>query len=90
MFYSDVEKCHTEGFNGQNFIRTDNKFKFLVHILLFGLIRLSKSFQITGMSKKIATSLLGFNTFSCLCKSLKFSYFLCSDILNKMANISMT
>ena len=57
-FDSDVEKCQTEGFDRQNFIRTDKKLKFLLHILLFGLTRFSKSVQMTGMSRKISTSLL--------------------------------
>ena len=34
---SDVEKCPTEGFDWQNFIQTDKKLIFLLHILLFGL-----------------------------------------------------
>ena len=51
---SDIEKCHTEGFDWQNFIRTDKKLIFLLHILLFGLTRFSKSVQMTGMSKKIS------------------------------------
>ena len=40
---SDVEKCQTEGFVWQNFIRTDKKLIFLLHISLFGLTRFSKS-----------------------------------------------
>ena len=55
--YSDVEKCQTEGFYWQNFIRTDKKLIFLLHILLFGLARFSKSVQMTVMSKKISTSM---------------------------------
>ena len=55
---SDVEKCQTEGFDWHNFIRTDKDLIFLLHILLFGLTRFSKSVQMTGMSKKISTSLL--------------------------------
>ena len=57
MHCSDVEKCQTEGFDWQNFIRTDKKIIFLLHILLFGLSRFSKSVQMTGISKKISTSL---------------------------------
>ena len=55
--FSDVEKCQTEGFDWQNFIRTDKILIFLLHILLFGLTRFSKSVEMTGMSKKILTSL---------------------------------
>ena len=55
--YIDVEKCQTEGFDWQNFIRTDKKLIFLLHILLFGLTRFSRSVKMTGMSKKISTSL---------------------------------
>ena len=38
------------------------KIMFLLHILLFALTRLSKSVQMTGMSKKISTSLDAENT----------------------------
>ena len=50
--YSDVEKCQTEGFDWQNFIRTHKNLIFLLHILLFGLTRFPKLVQMTGMSKK--------------------------------------
>ena len=49
---SDVEKCQTEGFDWQNFIRTDKKLIFLLHILLFGLTRFSKSVKMTGIPKR--------------------------------------
>ena len=58
IYISDVEKCQTEGFDWQNFIRTDKILIFLLHILMFGLTRFSKSVEMTGMSKKISTSLL--------------------------------
>ena len=44
-------------FYWQNFIGTDKKLRFLLHILLFGLTRISKSVQMTVMSRKISTSL---------------------------------
>ena len=53
----DVEKCQTEGIYWQNFIWTDKKILFLLHILLFGLTRFLKSVQMTDMSKKISTTL---------------------------------
>ena len=53
----DVEKCQTEGFDWQNLIGTDKILIFLLHILLFGLTRFSKSVEMTAMSKKISTSL---------------------------------
>ena len=40
---SDVKKCLTKGLDWQNFIRTDKKLIFLLHILLFRLKRFSKS-----------------------------------------------
>ena len=56
LLCNDVKKCQAEGFDRQDFIRTDNKLIILLHILLFGLTMYSKSAKMTGMSKKISSS----------------------------------
>ena len=49
----------------QNFIRTDKHFIFLLHNLLLGLTRFTKSVQMTGMSKDIPTSLFLHKKWQC-------------------------